>query len=672
MSSTNRGQIQSPDEARAAHGFLLTCLLIFLGLDILLLVPFDFLKELFLPAYRAEFFDTQNFELGFPFIFNSISNWSNQALIFLALSAVAATGFLLRFGNIIKRASNGKENASLASAVAISAILPLALLFMMFAFSMNSFGAMAISQVQQAVHANLSQSTFMDLLSFGAELAILVGGNVLFWLFASRLLLPQFDLQITEHGILIWTQNRMLRKFLGSRFIEWKEVKSALAKGNSDSTKCVFLELFDGSKYKLSFDSVKKSGPVAEFMLLLRDKSAAKVDAGIQRRIDAQSNDYTELWLRYFSNPEKRNRKSSLGEGEMVHGRYRVLSTLGQGGQGTAYLAEFISGKSNSSNADSSKSDSSQSNLGKADSSKADSNKSDLSKADLSKADSSKIDSSSPNSNNRDSTNSVLVLKEYILPFHRGEEVFRASLNKLQKEAAILARIHHPNIVELKDSFVEDHRGYIVLEYLQGESLSDKILRCGPLSEPQVIEIALQICNAVEYMHTLESRIIHRDLTPDNFILQENGQVKIVDFNVAHQLEGSATNTVVGKHAYIPPEQFRGKASEQSDIYAVGGTLFFLLTGEEPTPMSVSSPRAVNNAVSEEFDAIIQKATALDAESRYLTAFEMRADLYDLARKRKYTLSAFVAESEPAHTVQTGEDSQRSEKISLASHQIAE
>lgn len=667
MPSTNRRQMQTSDEAKAAHGFLLTCLLIFLALDILLLIPFDFLKELFLPAYRAEFFDTQNFELSFPFIFNSISNWSNHALVFLALSAVAAAGFLLRFGNIIKRAGNGKENASLGSAVAISAVLPLALLFMMFAFSMYSFSAMAISQVQQAVHANLSQSTFMDLLSFGAELAVLVGGNVLLWLFASRLLLPQFDLQVTEHGMLIWTQNRMLRKFLGSRFIEWKEVKSAVTQGNSDSTRCVFLELFDGSKYKLSFDSVKKSGPVAEFMLLLRDKSAARVEGEIQRRIDAQSNDYTELWLRYFSNPEKRNRKSSLGEGEIVHGRYRVLSTLGQGGQGTAYLAELISSKSDSSRSDPSRSDPS----------KMDPSKSDSSRSDPSKSDPSKSDSSSLNSSNRSSTNSVLVLKEYILPFHRGEEVFRASLNKLQKEAAILARIHHPNIVELKDSFVEDHRGYIVLEYLQGESLSDTILRCGPLSEPQVIEIALQICNAVEYMHTLESRIIHRDLTPDNFILQENGQVKLVDFNVAHQLESSATNTVVGKHAYISPEQFRGKASEQSDIYAMGGTLFFLLTGEEPTPMSVSSPRAVNNAVSEELDAIVQKATTLDTAERYKSAFEMRADLFDLARSKHYILTEQVlneeAKTEIGEKIQVKEEAQElPEVVSLSFPQLIE
>src|SRR5262249_7553965 len=127
--------------------------------------------------------------------------------------------------------------------------------------------------------------------------------------------------------------------------------------------------------------------------------------------------------------------------------------------------------------------------------------------------------------------------------------------------------------------------------------------------------------------HTMDPAIIHRDLTPDNLILQSDGIVKLVDFNVAHQLESSATATVVGKHAYIPPEQFRGKPTAQSDIYALGCTLHFLLTGQEPDPLTVSRPRLINANVSEELNHIIATCTSLDPTKRYSSAEEVKQAL---------------------------------------------
>jgi serine/threonine protein kinase len=109
---------------------------------------------------------------------------------------------------------------------------------------------------------------------------------------------------------------------------------------------------------------------------------------------------------------------------------------------------------------------------------------------------------------------------------------------------------------------------------------------------------------------------VHRDFTPDNLILTSSGLVKLIDFNVAQQTSGTVTATVVGKHSYLPPEQFRGKAAPGSDIYALGAMLSFLLTAKEPEPLSVAHPHALNPAVSESLDLIISQATQLDCAAR--------------------------------------------------------
>ena len=125
---------------------------------------------------------------------------------------------------------------------------------------------------------------------------------------------------------------------------------------------------------------------------------------------------------------------------------------------------------------------------------------------------------------------------------------------------------------------------------------------------------------------------MHRDITPDNLLLQNDGTIKIVDFNVAYQVDSSATATVVGKHAFIPAEQFRGKPTPQSDIYALGATMYYLLTGEEPEPITESHPARVDEAVPQELDAIIGKATTNDLSRRYQNVDELSQALEALIK----------------------------------------
>ena len=284
----------------------------------------------------------------------------------------------------------------------------------------------------------------------------------------------------------------------------------------------------------------------------------------------SDEDNYTQLWLKYYSSGTDRKRTALLlPNDELNDGRYTIVGTVGCGGQGTAYLA----------------------------------------------------------TDEDDESGKEIVLKEYILPLHRGNQMLEETIEKLQREAELLREISHPQIVTLHDCFIEDHRGYLAMEYVEGRTLRHITEREGPQPEKVVREIARQACEILSYLHSLSPPVVHRDVTPDNFIMQANGLIKLVDFNVAHQLESERTATVVGKQCYIPPEQFRGKPTIQSDIYALGCTLHFLLTGQDPEPISVSSPKQLAETISEELDDIVTKATQPDARRRYASVLELVAAL---------------------------------------------
>lgn len=277
---------------------------------------------------------------------------------------------------------------------------------------------------------------------------------------------------------------------------------------------------------------------------------------------------YTELWLQALSQPPKRERLTPLHEGAMLRdSQYEILGRLGVGGQGTAYAARDVD------------------------------------------------------------KNHAVVLKEFILPVYVDVNVRRQSVEKMQNEAEILSRLNHDRIVKLIDFFIEDHRGYLVLERIDGQSLRQKVSENGRLSESEVRSLAMQMCEMLEYLHGLEPPVVHRDFTPENLILSRDGVLKLVDFNVAQQQESTATGTVVGKHCFISPEQFRGKPTVQSDIYSMGATLYYLLTGEDPEPITCSHPKQKVEGLSDSIDELVAKATALSALKRYLNASDIRNDL---------------------------------------------
>lgn len=225
----------------------------------------------------------------------------------------------------------------------------------------------------------------------------------------------------------------------------------------------------------------------------------------------------------------------------------------------------------------------------------------------------------------------LVVLKEAVIPEDSPLNIRDKAREMFEREASLLMKINHPNIVHVQDYFIDEGRNYLMLEYVAGQDLRQYVKQNGPQRETVVIEWAIQIANILKYLHEQDPSIIHRDLTPDNLVMRDDGTIVLIDFGAANEFIGNATGTFVGKQSFIAPEQFRGKAVTQSDIYAFGCTLNFFLTGEEPEALSVSSPRILNPSVSEELNEIVSSCTQLEARDRFQTAAQLLPVLRKLA-----------------------------------------
>ena len=190
------------------------------------------------------------------------------------------------------------------------------------------------------------------------------------------------------------------------------------------------------------------------------------------------------------------------------------------------------------------------------------------------------------------------------------------------REALLLSKLDHPNIAKVLDYFVENEHHYEVIEYIDGMDLRRFVKDRGPQPEEFILNWARQICEILIYLHTQAPPIVHRDLTPDNLVLSVNVGLVLIDFGAANAFIGTATGTMVGKQSYMPPEQLRGKSVPQSDIYALGCTLYFLLTGSDPMPLEIANP-GEKTAVSRDLNALIMKCTAQKVEDRFHSTQEV-------------------------------------------------
>ena len=264
-------------------------------------------------------------------------------------------------------------------------------------------------------------------------------------------------------------------------------------------------------------------------------------------------------------------------QGQLIAGRYRVLRKLGAGGMADVYLAE-------------------------------------------------------------DATLGRRVAVKVLLKRYAGDAQF---VERFRREAQAAARINHPNIVNIYDWGPVDGTYYIVMEYVQGETLKDHVRREGRYSPGEAVRIALELLGAVQVAHA--AHIVHRDIKSQNILIDPSGAVKVTDFGIAKADDSQMTEagSILGTAQYLAPEQAKGEpVDERSDLYSVGVVFYEMLTGALPfrgdSAVTVAlkhvseqppEPAEIVPGLPYSLNQIVLKALAKDPDQRYRTAAEFSADL---------------------------------------------
>lgn len=235
----------------------------------------------------------------------------------------------------------------------------------------------------------------------------------------------------------------------------------------------------------------------------------------------------------------------------------------------------------------------------------------------------------------RDTFLNRFVTIKVLRPEFTSDEDF---IKRFRREAQAVARLSHPNIVNIHDVGQEDGIHYLVMEYIQGDNLKAIIRKNGQLAPEHAVRFAVQICEALEHAH--ENHIVHRDVKPHNILVTDDGRAKLTDFGIAMEATSGTitrTDTIMGSVHYLSPEQARGEtATAKSDIYAVGILLYEMLTGKQPysgdSPIAVAlkhiqeTPQPVdevNDSVPAELAAVVMRAMEKKPEDRFKSAAEL-------------------------------------------------
>ncbi|MFZ4064677.1 MAG: protein kinase domain-containing protein [Rhodoluna sp.] len=219
-----------------------------------------------------------------------------------------------------------------------------------------------------------------------------------------------------------------------------------------------------------------------------------------------------------------------------------------------------------------------------------------------------------------------VVAIKVIHPHLAADSVFR---DKFFREARMLAKVNHANLVNIYDQGDDSGNAYIVLEYVQGITLRDALRDSGALTTEQIVQVSKAVLSALSHAHS--NGIVHRDLKPENVLLSDDGRIKVTDFGLARELSADTdTGSLVGTVAYLAPEVIkRGKTQTQSDIYSYGIMLFEMLTGKQPfsgtdaiqvammhTSSRVGSALSENSSASKDLDELMLYCTEPDAGNR--------------------------------------------------------
>ncbi len=217
-------------------------------------------------------------------------------------------------------------------------------------------------------------------------------------------------------------------------------------------------------------------------------------------------------------------------------------------------------------------------------------------------------------------------------------------------EAMLLASLTHPNLPGIHDQFTEAGRSYLVMDFIEGETLEEALRKLGPRKMPieKVLDIGLQLCAVLEYLHTRQPPIIFRDLKPANIMLNPSGHVYLIDFGIARHFKPGQKQdtTALGSSGYAPPEQYgKSQTTMRADIYSLGATLHQLLTGDDPseTPFRFA-PLTLTNPALAGLETLILNMVSIDVSHRPESITQVRQELQRIASQ------AMIAQTNPLST----------------------
>src|SRR5713226_2725217 len=251
--------------------------------------------------------------------------------------------------------------------------------------------------------------------------------------------------------------------------------------------------------------------------------------------------------------------------------------------------------------------------------------------------------------------NKLVVIKELISD-NTDPEKFKEDERNFKQEVVTLAHLDHPLIPNVMDNFEEGSRYFMVQEYVEGENLEDRMDRLNqPMKEREVLLIASEVLDILDYLSQQTPPIVHRDIKPANIIISsKDKRAHLVDFgiaraDVARNVRRKQTSAL-GTPGYAPPEQYQGNADPRSDLYALGATMHHLLTNRDPRnypPFTYVPVRTLNAQLPPEVERVVARAVNNDVTQRYQSAAAMKRDVDDILLKRfgvsgnisSYTLS---------------------------------
>jgi len=293
--------------------------------------------------------------------------------------------------------------------------------------------------------------------------------------------------------------------------------------------------------------------------------------SGLIRMNNASDVPFTQLWSQALMDRRARIRTNILPKGTTLQcGRFFIQENIGGGGQGAVYRAEMLEGGEDPQ---------------------------------------------------------TVILKEYVLPDREHIGDYKKAVEQFENEIRLMSKMGSVKIAKLIDAFVEDRRSYLVLEPIDGLTLKQHVEKYGPIKDKEAIALAKQMLAILQQLHSMSPPVMHLDFSPENLMINESGEVVLIDFNISSEQDSLRTKTVMGKQHYMAPEQYRGNPSLVSDIYSFGATMFYALTGQEPEPISVSRPKEVISDVHRACDEFVARATALEESDRFSDVKECLAAL---------------------------------------------